>query len=476
MKCPTCGVDVPVGRSYCSSCGGKLDFVAPTAAGGGPLQPRRVAEEPEGLTYLANLALVLAVLGVLAAYGVNYWFSEQLDLPETAFPAVELPAPPAPSGAEIPLPAPELGRLSGVQGPPTRAFGYRFGRFRQVLQANQVNAKADVLAEEGLKRIAGWQDPKTGAWQVEGDEYKLGSPGLTGLALLAFFARGHVWEELGGGLTKSRYAPQIERGLRYIVQEQDPQTGMIGSGDFQLGLMYNQSFGTLALVEAAGLSGDPFLRERAQAGLDFLQRTQRTGGGWNYTERISNAREDTSISVWAIQALLAGREAGFELRPEVIEKARSFMQAATDETNDRVRYDTANDHFPESLSAALLMLGPLLGEPVDTPVYKRIATRFLKTLPKAKPNWGGRWRPGVNKEDDKLRAETFDPYRLYFQTHGLYIQGGEDWQIWQPALYEFLNQMQNNGVWTANDLYSAKAGRTYATALCVLALSAPYRL
>jgi hypothetical protein len=240
--------------------------------------------------------------------------------------------------------------------------------------------------------------------------------------------------------------------------------------------MYNHGLATLALAEAAGLSGDPFLRAAAQKGVDLIERTQGPKGGWDYKDKITG-RQDSSVSSWQVQALLAARQAGLAVKDGSLAKCLDFYTFVTLGVTGYVRYDLEDDRAFPSLSGVALMLRRLLGDDASLPAIRALALRAGEHLPHAERPWGKDWREKAGNSEDQKRARAFDPYAWYHATYGMFFQGGDDWERWNKALTSALVNLQDrDGAWRGSDKWSVKGGTIYSTALCVLCLQAPYRI
>ena len=79
------------------------------------------------------------------------------------------------------------------------------------------------------------------------------------------------------GTGKNRgYAKNVERGLRFLITQQNRE------GAFSTD-MYAQGIATITICEAYGLTADPQLKVPAQRALDYVARAQNPRGGWDYS-------------------------------------------------------------------------------------------------------------------------------------------------------------------------------------------------
>ena len=250
--------------------------------------------------------------------------------------------------------------------------------------------------------------------------------------------------------------------------------------------MFNHALATQAVAEAAGRSGNAYLSAAAQKGVGMLERAQGSRGGWGYQDRLGE-RQDTSVTSFAVQALLASREAGLQVKEETLAKALKYLQDATDLRTANVAYGfeelkaAGDTSFHPAYTGVALMLRQQLGEHAASPAFKILVRRLAEFTPNSKPEWGKDWKgkdaKGLDAKSDNERAQVFDPYRWYFATYGLFFYGGEDWNAWNKALVKSLLELQDHdGAWRANDNNTVKAGAPFSTALCILTLQVYYRI
>jgi hypothetical protein len=364
----------------------------------------------------------------------------------------------------------------------------------------RLNPPATAIAN-GLKWLAGIQQGD-GYWIVQvakqedqwnTKEYQYGHVGVTSLALLAFLGEGETWKLDDPTRRVSTYAEKMLRAVKFLVRAQDPETGMFRSWDMTTKafvpqenpgshFMYNQGMATMAMCEAAGLSGDTILRDSAQKGLDFIVKAQTAQGGWNY-RGDPQGETDTSLSAWQVQALHAGREAGLNVPQEALTKALDMYKKAT-QPEGHVQYSAGKTDPADvnriSLCGVALMMRQLLGEDTQSPMVRNLANAVMKdpydTMRNTKRSWGDTWKPNLPKNDDPARAK-YDPYMMYFCTYGTFFLGGKDWELWHEAMKKGVCQMQqNDGLWWTNDTWTYCGGTTYATALSILTLQVYYRI
>jgi hypothetical protein len=231
--------------------------------------------------------------------------------------------------------------------------------------------------------------------------------------------------------------------------------------------VYNHAFATEALAEYALLTGTAAAhRDALQRAADFLLAAQNPGSGWRYEPR--GKENDTCVTVRAVCALEAARRAGVTVDAGAFEGARAWVQSMTDPNFGGIGYnypggaaarprgkqETFPPEYTQSMTAAGCVVYVLTGaDPL------RLAKSFTQVHA----------MPPLMKYPD-----------LYYWDLGSRACVGLHGQIpagWYGALVKAAaacravpGGMRACGVWGED------GGRIYATAMCALALTAPYRV
>lgn len=304
--------------------------------------------------------------------------------------------------------------------------------------------------------------------------------GITGLALLAILGAGYT--DLEGP-----YRDNVRRaaaGLRKL-QRSD---GGFSPTDGQAG--YNNSVATFALAELYALNGDETLVEPLNRAVAKLVSSQQLWGGWDYSPLASSGRNDSSITGWALQALLAARSAGIEVPGEALVGAAIHCARSTGD-DGRTWYSDAGTGFSIDttgrsqyryggpMTAIGLMSAQLLGWREDLPLLNAQSSLLLADPPSLDKARGG--------DPTQFHCE----YYWYYGTVALFQRGGAAWERWNAALRDAILPAQDRsrtadgkrkhayGSWPAYGhrwgKWARPAGRVYTTAICVLTLEVYYR-
>jgi hypothetical protein len=303
----------------------------------------------------------------------------------------------------------------------------------------------------------------------------------TAFALLPF---------LGAGLTPDTgkteefdYTKQILKGLEYLRTKQLPDGRFAEGGqqDNEQYSMYNHALATICMSEAASLYPKDWVRNSAQAALNFLAHIQEPqNGGWRYGPKPQPG--DTSVVGWCVMALQSGRLAGLKVNATVFDKAKHFLDSVEAQDSGGLFYgytDKNNAPNNKTLTAVGTLCRMYLGWQRDNPKLVK-AWHWLKTNGMPDPNG------------------NTDLYFWYYATQIMHHMGGDPddnapatkefrdgWKEWNKRLRDMLVQRQDQGKnghahqqgsWTpGSDQWCAIGGRVMMTSLATLTLEVYYR-
>jgi hypothetical protein len=292
--------------------------------------------------------------------------------------------------------------------------------------------------------------------------------GVTGLALLAFLGDDNT---LHGG----PYRKVVVRATRWLLEQQDPATGLLGAPSSQ-GFMYSHAIASLALCETYGLSEYARLREPAQKAIDYIAHARNPYGVWRYEPKCVDG--DASITGWMVQALLSAKEFGLVVDDAALKSALVFFEALTDPATGAAGYTKVGEgssrpvgklaRFPnaktEAMTAVVLLCRHLLKvDPKSCKTMELAAQTILN-------------KPMVWNENDG----SIDMYYWYYASYALYQAGGRAWTEWSKKMSDVSIKAQKKegnpkGSWDPVDAWGDDGGRVYSTATMVLCLESFYR-
>lgn len=288
----------------------------------------------------------------------------------------------------------------------------------------------DETYRKGLEFLAENQE-ETGCWT---DNSYGSQPGVVGMAILAFLARGDD-PEFGP------YRLHVKRAMNFLLKQQNQETGYIGSS------MYNHGFATLALAEAYGLTNDLRLGPALEKASKLIVSSQKSNpkGGWRYSPDSQDA--DSTISGAQLVALFAARNAGIKVPEEAIEKGKAFLLSCQD-SNGGFGYTAASGaNLPRSAIGSLILS---LAKDTNMDAYRN-SVEFLK-------------------ENSQFSDQGHQYYSLYYTSQAMFRASPSLWNSWNSQNFKRLQSTQTEkGSWNGN------YGQTFATSAALLSLALNYR-
>jgi hypothetical protein len=269
--------------------------------------------------------------------------------------------------------------------------------------------------------------------------------GVTGLALLAFLGAGHTHRQ-------GDHAPIVEAGLGFLTGRQRPDGSLAGEADF-FAALYCHGMATLAVAEAAALTGDVALRGPLERAVRHTLATQHPGtGGWRYT---AGDRGDTSQFGWQVMALASARQAGVTGLEAAETRARGFLPLVSSGAAGGLAAYRSGERPSVAMTAEAVVCRLFLGlSPEHPAVAEGIA--FVAASPPV------RGRPNA--------------YEWYYATLASFHAGGPQWEAWNARLLATLLPLQRgDGSWDPDPVWGGHGGRVYSTALAALMLEVYYR-
>jgi hypothetical protein len=365
-------------------------------------------------------------------------------------------------------------------------LGSRFGDPRGGKQGTRLQG-GGIGTEQALLDALEWlkkhQDPE-GRWDSDGFSKNckgtvcdgpgegLHDIGVTGLALLAFLGDGNT-------LTLGPYRTQVARGVKWLLSQQERESGLIGEKAGQT-YLYNHAIATLALCEAFMLSNHhSALRGPAQRGVNFILAARNPYKVWRY-QHPPNGDNDTSVTGWMVFALKSAEEAGLSIDKTAFDASLAWFDEMTDPASGRCGYQQKGEpsarrtgseaRFPpdktESLTAVALLCRIFIGQSPDkNPILRLHADRLRKSPPV--------WEVSAERS-------LIDEYYWYYGTYAMFQMGGEDWKVWNTAMKKAVIDHQRhdgceNGSWDPLGAWGKDGGRVYMTAIGALCMEVYFR-
>ncbi len=268
-----------------------------------------------------------------------------------------------------------------------------------------------------------------------------GNIAVTSVAGLAFLSA-------GSSPGRGPYGAPVDKALAYVMQNTSPSGFIAVPGSATHGPMYSHGFGTLFLAEAYGMTHRPEIREKLQKAVRLILDTQNNEGGWRYQPVRHDA--DLSVTVCQINALRAARNAGLYVPKETVDACINYVKHSQNPDGGfRYMLTGGASAFPRSAAGvvALQSAGEYDTKEIREGIaYLRQYTREIKL--------GSRY------------SNYF--YGHYYAAQAMWIQGGEDWAEWYPAIRnELLRRQSAVGYWIDSIC------NEYGTAMALIILQIP---
>jgi uncharacterized protein YfaS (alpha-2-macroglobulin family) len=323
----------------------------------------------------------------------------------------------------------------------------------------------EVAVDKALNRLSQNQNPD-GSWN--GGFGGNRDPAVTALCVMAFLSAGHVPGE-------GPYAGVIEKGVRFVVSQQQDR-GVIAGGGFGNSMMYSHGICTLMLAEIIGQWPDRKesnnLRQRLVVAVEFIRRAQcRTPGqqGWRYQPQPHDS--DMSVTAWQIMALRAAKNVGCDVPPDVIDRAVEYVKNSRDPRTGGYRYTRYGNTTLACTGAAILSLELTATKEYHGSEESLNAAQYITDQLTGQGGFG-RGRGGFGFQ------HFF--YGVYYTSQAMFQIGGKYWKWYREYLHWLLlspdgHPQQPGGFWTGASNDDQVAGVNYSTAMAVLALTVEYR-
>lgn len=328
------------------------------------------------------------------------------------------------------------------------------------------------LVDDSVDRALAWlasQQRPDGSFQT----LDAGQPGVTSLCILAFMTRGHLPDE-------GRYGQALNKAIEFVLGTQQtdgvftkiaPVAG--AQGNPSRAAHYNHAITGLTLSEAYGMTsgrqGRP-IRPAIERAIKYASRRlpqpKRSAvyeGGWRYRTYDSMDDADLTVTSWHLMFLRSCKNAGFEVSDSLVDEALDYVGRLYRPELSTFVYAIREQNVTRALAGAGILSLSLGGKHGDERAEK--AGQFLLLHPFAAYN-------------TKAFPTEHYFYSCFYCSQAMFQLGGRYWREFYPVLASTLIAHQHrNGSWDPDcHKYDMKLGRTYTTALAVLALSPPYQL
>lgn len=300
-----------------------------------------------------------------------------------------------------------------------------------------VTPATDEAIDRGLRYLAQEQD-EDGSFGSIGYGRNAAVVGLGGIAML------------GSGSTPGRgpYGANIDRCIQFLLANTDASGFVNPDGASSHGPMYGHGFATLFLAECYGMSGNPELRDKLQSAVDLILSAQNDEGGWRYMPVPQDA--DLSVTICQIMALRAAKNAGIFVPNDAVNRCIGYVQRCQNQDGGFGYTPTDRSSlFPRSAAGvvALYSAGIYQGDNIE---------RALSYLEARRPE--GRF----------ASRDVHFFYGQYYAALAMWHAGERRWDSWYPAIRDTLLPLQQPG-----GAWSDSVGPQYGTAMALIVLQTP---
>jgi hypothetical protein len=254
----------------------------------------------------------------------------------------------------------------------------------------------------------------------------------------------------GSSPGRGPYGSQIDKAISYVMENTSPSGFIAVHASSTHGPMYSHGFGTLFLAEAYGMTHRSEIREKLQKAVRLIIDSQNVEGGWRYQPIRRDA--DLSVTICQINALRAARNAGLFVPKETVDACIRYVKRCQN-ADGGFRYmlqGGATSEFPRSAAGVVALQSA--GEYDTKEVRDGIA--FLR-------QYGHGMRP--------RRRNNHYFYGLYYAAQAMWIEGGESWAQWYPAIRnDLLLRQTPSGLWNDPGVCDE-----YGTAMALIILQIP---
>ncbi|MBK7645384.1 MAG: hypothetical protein IPJ19_20495 [Planctomycetes bacterium] len=329
--------------------------------------------------------------------------------------------------------------------------------------------REDEAARAALGRALAWLAAQTresdGSLPVADADIGA-SVAVTALASLAWMAGGNIPDRGPQGHALGNAVDWL--AAHADLSEPSMPSGYISSSSDLVSRMHGHGFATLALAEAWCMSPTTARGKRIESALEAavhcIEKSQGIEGGWWYQPQ-KGLNHEGSITIAAVQALRAARNAGVKVDTLVIARATDYV-ARSQKDDGSFRYALGDEHSSVALTAAALSTLNAAGT-YDGKILRNGYDYLVREL--AAREKDGVW--GAQAADPKDGQHVSCPYyeRLYLAQAFWQAQDRSLFSTWYGRERTRVLALQDkDGSWT-----DPRYGKCYATAMNALFLALP---
>jgi prenyltransferase beta subunit len=327
-----------------------------------------------------------------------------------------------------------LTALAGVFAAPAPAQPPAADEKAPVAVVPKDNVKMDDATKKAVDRALNYladRQENDGSW---------GNTAITGFAILAFMANGHMPNQ-------GDHGKAVAKGVRYLCSTAREDGYLVGPRG---GNMYCHGMAALALTQAYGMTGDEDVKKVTKRAIELIVKTQNHEGGWRYDPSPTGA--DISVTIMQVMALRGAKDAGIQVPDKTMDDAIKYVNRCYDKRTGGYRYQPYSAGAGYARTAAGVCVLQLCGK-YDADEIKN-AVEFMERMGDDRGHY---W------------------YGHYYACHAMNQVGGEKWEKYYKRMRDKLltpGYQRQTGEWYDTRLEAAY-GPNYQTAIAVLILSVP---
>lgn len=310
--------------------------------------------------------------------------------------------------------------------------------------------------------------------------HELERPAVTSLVCMALISRGHASDESPGATQASR---AIVRGIDYVLSRQRSDgllghlQGKVADNQYSKFMIYNHAICGMLLTEVYGMTGPERairIESAVNKALTFILKLQqrkipagaeaRDRGGWRYlaAPQHGDFYSDLSVTSWIVMFMRSAENAGFDVPIEWAGEAIAYVLRCYDKQTGAFTYAPGHPHMAtRGMVGAGVVCLFLTGH--KEPEMEQQCGKWILAHP-------------YDRYNHKINSHEHYHYGAYYQSQAALQIGGRTWEQFYPRLVDtFLSHQNSDGSWQPEGK-RPELGRTYTSAMTVLALTPPYQL
>jgi len=283
-------------------------------------------------------------------------------------------------------------------------------------------------------------------------EYPVATTSLAGLAMLA---AGVLPDE-------GKHSDQLIGCLNFLLDLgsrtdflTEPGAG-VGSGS----RMHGHCYAILFLTQAVGSLTAEREKEVSRVirkGIKVIARSQSRYGGWFYGADNEADQDEASVTICAIQALRAARDAGFSVDATIISRAINYVKKCQN-SDGSVRYMMRGNGQKSTYALTAAAVSTLNAAGVYRSKELTRGLDFMRRELRRFPN-----------NPLKAVVDSYFYYGNLYVGQALWQHGGHEWDTWYGrARVKLLRRQKKTGEWVSRPF-----GDAYATSMAILILGMP---